>query len=188
MRYSAPWQALVTVLLVQYVLYAFITLAAVGAIWMDLPYASSALLFAAFGVLAYVVPTHLSWSGNAYETLVPAHLFHQAVAVLVYAGHYSRIGLTSPDGTTSMSYGDAIYYSLCTWTTLGASDLFIGKGFRLLAALEALTAVLFVPVFTALVWQMMQAMAPPPGEAFLDRQRAKEFANARAAASMSDID
>jgi hypothetical protein len=57
------------------------------------------------------------------------------------------------------------------WTTLGTSDFAVPGELRLLTTLEALTAVLFVPVFAAVFWQLLHEATAPPDEAFLDRKR-----------------
>ena len=172
MRGLIPWQALVAAILIQWMSYGiFVVLALVG-IWFGSPYSSSLALFAGFAALAILGPFHLSWTRTSYRALVPAHLGHQALTVLVYAAHFSSSGLTpSSGGAASQNYLDGIYVSLAMWTTLGANDFIVPKHLQLLTALEALTAVLFLPIFAAMVWQMLHEMTAPPEEAFLDRKR-----------------
>ncbi len=171
MRFYAPWQTLVAALFLYALIYVLLTVFAVVCIWLSWSYISATLLFGAFAVLAFLGPLSLSWTRNSYRVLIPMHLLHQAATVLVYAAHYMRAGLSSSDGSLAQSYADAIYFSLTMWTTLGTNDFFVPKALRLLTALEALTAVLFLPVFAAVFWEMLQEMTPPPEEAFLDRSR-----------------
>ena len=174
MRGLMPWQALVGTILIQWVSYGIFVVLSLLCIWLGSPYGSSLALFSGFATLAILGPFHLSWTRTSYRVLVPAHLGHQALTVLVYAAHYSLSGLTpSSGGTTSHGYLDGIYVSLAMWTTLGANDFIVPKHLQLLTALEALTAVLFLPIFAAMVWQMLHEMTAPPDEAFLDRIRRK---------------
>ena len=123
-------------------------------------------------------PFTLSWTRRRYTHLIAAHLGHQTVTVLVYAAHYSMTGLTVPtSGTISQTYWDAVYVSLAMWTTLGTNDYVVPKDLQLLTALEALTAVLFLPIFAANVWQMLHESTAPPEDAYLDRKQRERDKN-----------
>lgn len=172
MRGLIPWQALIAAIFIQWLSYGLFVVLALVCIWLGSPYGSSLALFAGFATLATLGPFHLSWTRSSYRVLVPAHLWHQALTVLVYAAHFSLSGLTpSSGGAVSQDYLDGVYVSLAMWTTLGTNDFIIPKPLQLLTALEALTAVLFLPIFAAMVWQMLHEMTAPPEEAFLDRKR-----------------
>ena len=171
MRFHAPWQVLVTVLLLYGIIYLLLTVAAAVCIWFSSPLVSVLLLFVSFAVLAALGPIALSWTRGAYKALIPLHIAHQLFTVLIYAGHYASSGLGLAAGGRSHSYVDAFYFSLATWSTLGAADLTVSREIRLLPPLEALTCILFLPVFGAVFWQTLQEMTAPPEEAFLDTRR-----------------
>ena len=173
MRTSAPWQVLITLLLLYVVIYVVLTAAAMICIWFEWPYISAALLLVSFSVLAMLGPIGLSWTSSAYKWLIPLHLSHQLLAVLIYAGHYRSFGLSKATGIQSHSYVDAVYFSLSTWSTLGTNDFAAAADIRFLPPLEALTCILFLPVFAAVFWRMLEDMTPPTNEAYLDKQRNK---------------
>jgi hypothetical protein len=175
MRTRVPWQVLITVLLAYALFYCVLTVAAAICIWISWPHASALLLLASFLVLTFLVPLGLSWTSSAYKWLIPLHLVHQALTVLIYAGHYMTAGLNSAGGAVSKSFGDALYFSLATWSTLGAVDLTVGANIRSLPPLEALTCIFFLPVFTSVLWKMLEEMTPPSREAFLDKKRNRKI-------------
>jgi hypothetical protein len=171
MRVQVPWQVLVTVLLIYGVVYAVLTAAAAICIWFAWPFTSVLLLFGSFAILSFLAPIALSWTRSAYKVLIPLHVLHQLFTVLIYAGHYKSAGLGASSGARSHTFADAFYFSLATWSTLGASDLAVPRDIRLLPPLEALTCILFLPVFASVLWQMLQEMTAPPEQAYLDRRR-----------------
>lgn len=131
---------------------------------------SSLLLFTSFAVLTVLVPLGLSWESSAYKWLIPLHLIHQGFTVLIYAGHYVASGLNAAGGLVSKEISDALYFSLATWSILGAADLTAREDIRSLPALEALTCIFFLPVFTSVLWKMLEDMTSAPSEAVLDRK------------------
>ena len=174
MRMHAPWQVLITALLLYALIYVALTAAAALCIWPDWPHVSALLLLASFSVLSLLGPIGLSWTSTAYKWLIPLHLAHQLFAVLIYAGHYMNAGLITEAGTRSHDYLDALYFSLATWSTLGTSDFTAEPNIRFLPPLEALTCILFLPVFAAVFWKMLEDMTPPSQEAYLDKKRARD--------------
>lgn len=187
MTTSAPWQYLAGAIFMNTIVYGLILLAAIACGWFDLPYGSATLLIVGFAFLALMGPLVLSFHGQGYLVLIPAHLLHQAATVLLYAWHYLRGGLAPGKGPPA-DYIDALYFSVSMWTTLGSNDFTVPRGMLLATALEALTAVLFLPVFAALLWDMLQAMAPPRGESsieLMEKRRAREEWQKQ---SMHDVD
>ena len=174
MRRKAPWQVLVTALLAYAMFYCVLTILSAICIWLRWPYVSALLLFASFAVITFLVPLGLSWKSSAYKWLIPLHLIHQVFTLLIYAGHYVESGLNSAGGLVSKEFGDALYFSLATWSTLGAADLAVRADIRSLPPLEALTCIFFLPVFTSILWKMLEDMTPPPSEAVLDRKRNRD--------------
>lgn len=174
MRTQAPWQVLVAALLAYVLLYCVLTISAAICIWLRWPHVSAVLLFTSFAVLTFLGPLGLSWESSAYKWLIPLHLIHQVLTVLIYAGHYVASGLNSAGGLVSREFGDALYFSLATWSTLGAADLTVREDIRSLPPLEALTCIFFLPVFTSVLWKMLEDLTPPPSEAFLDKKRNRD--------------
>jgi len=174
MRTQAPWQVLVAGILAYFLIYCVLTISAAICIWLRWPHVSALLLFTSFAVLTFLVPLGLSWTSSAYKWLIPLHLAHQAFTVLIYAGHYAASGLNSSGRLVSKEFGDALYFSLATWSTLGATDLTVKVDIRSLPPLEALTCIFFLPVFTSILWKMLEDMTPPASEAFLDKNRNRD--------------
>jgi len=174
MRTQAPWQVLVAGLLAYVLLYWMLTISAAICIWLRWPHVSALLILTSFAVLTFLVPLGLSWKSSAYKLLIPLHLIHQVFTVLIYAGHYAVSGLNSSGSLVSKEFGDALYFSLATWSTLGAADLTVRVDIRSLPPLEALTCIFFLPVFTSVLWKMLEDMSPPPSEAFLDKKRNRD--------------
>ena len=73
-----------------------------------------------------------------FAAVVPAH----TVQVRIRAGAFVMTGALSDPG-------EAICFSPVTYTTLGYGDIVVGSGFRIFAAMEAVTGLLNFGISTA---------------------------------------
>lgn len=158
MRQTVPWQILVTVVMMLWASYGLLAIGAIVTTLLFWPNITAVLLITGFAVLTLIGPVHLSWNGRAFNVLVPAHLFHQAFFLVIFGFHYSHVGLTRSTGGLSYSFYDGLFFSLSAWTTLGASDLSVPVAVRWLPLIQAGTALLFLPIFGAVFWEMLNAM------------------------------
>ena len=76
--------------------------------------------------------------GTGLAAAVAAH----TIQVWIWAALFV-ITQTLPD------FSEAIYFSLATYTTLGYGDVVVGKGFRIFAAMAAVTGLLNFGISTA---------------------------------------
>jgi hypothetical protein len=169
MRAYGPWQALITQLLVQWLLYFGVLSAAMVTAFIGLPHVCALLLFAAFVFLTLLGPTHLSWNRNAFLILIPAHFGHQMLSVLLYGLQYSRAFVLRDGAPPSNSFSDGLFFSWGVWTTLG-TEFSVSPAIRWLPLLQATTALIFVPVLASLLWEMLVEMTAPSGEAWNEKQ------------------
>ena len=77
-----------------------------------------------------------------------------AVDVMVGAG--SDI-LLLPAGELA-SFGQAVYFSIVTFTTLGYGDITLSEGWRMLSGIEALNGILLIGWTTAMLFAVVQHM------------------------------
>ncbi|MBL4756212.1 MAG: hypothetical protein JKY32_00800 [Rhizobiales bacterium] len=87
-----------------------------------------------------------TWSarGNFPVTVLIflAILFAHTAQLYFWAGSFWLLGALP-------AFQDALYFSLVTYTTLGYGDIVVGEGFRVFAAMEAITGVLMFGISTA---------------------------------------
>jgi len=169
MRVSAPWQVLISQILLYIAIYILLSVGAIICIWLRWPYISGVLLLAATFFQTFAVPASLNWTRGSYKYLIPWQFAHMMLTILIYAGHYSRAGMLRPDGSRSNYYSDALYFSVSIWTTLGTGEFAVPPYLRLLTGLEAMMGTLFLPFIAALFWQLLQEGTAPPEEAYLER-------------------
>jgi hypothetical protein len=120
-------------------------------IWAPLVYVNAIVLFAMLVLQVAAIPLNLNWSRNLYGRLLRRMSIFILFTVLIYAAHYYFGGLTR-GGEEVRSFTDALYFSGTTWTTLGYGDITPNSAFRLATSIEALTGMLTISVFTAMVW------------------------------------
>lgn len=171
MHSNVPWQVHAGIIVVYWIVYAVLLIFAVACVWLQWPYIGAVSLLLSFAVLSFAIPLNLNFGRHLFPHILISHLIHQLATVLIYAGYFAKGGLRDTGGTVSGSFSDALYFSLATWTTLGAGDLMPSSALRLLVTFEALTAVLFLPVFAALFWMFLQESTVSPSESQLAKWR-----------------
>ena len=177
MHHKMPWQVLAGIIVVYWIAYAVSLIFAVACIWLQWPYIGAVSLLFSFAILAFAIPLNLNLDRHLFPHILICHLIHQLATVLIYAGYFAMGGLRDTGGIVSESFSDALYFSLATWTTLGAGDLMPSTALRLLVTIEALTAVLFLPVFAALFWMFLQEATVSPSETHLAKWQHRTSSN-----------
>jgi hypothetical protein len=86
-------------------------------------------------------------------TIAMAMLVAHAITVILWAIVYWWLGAIG-------SFADAVYFSLDSYTTRGASGLVIGAPWRMMGAMEAVDGVLLFGLTTAFLFAVMQVWWP----------------------------
>ncbi len=76
--------------------------------------------------------------------------------VLVFARHYQFHGFRETEEGSFPSFGEALYFSVVTWTTLGFGDLTPTPAIRPVAALQALLGYVFLGVLVGSVGELLK--------------------------------
>ncbi len=79
------------------------------------------------------------------------HLIH----ALIWAIWIEAIPKTATDFAT---FGDAFYYSVVTFTTLGYGDITISSEWRMLSGFEAINGIMLIGWSTALMYSLIQGI------------------------------
>ena len=131
--------------------------------FLEEPYLSGTVLMMDVFLLGMCVALMLSVSRRSFLLLFVMGFFQSLATTLVYAWHYSKFGLIFQCDDTVKIYDfmSAWYFSLITWCTVGYGDFTPSPEIRMLAACEAVTSIMFMPVATAFFWMMIvEAMLP----------------------------
>ncbi len=87
---------------------------------------------------------------------------HSTCVVLVCTAIYMGFGLK--EATEPLTFGDYLYFSIVTWTTLGYGDLQPVPDLRLLAALQALAGYVSLGLVVSLIISINLSRPPRPGK------------------------
>lgn len=120
-------------------------------VYLDWPLASAALLLLMLILFVKGIPLNLAWNESSFGRLLRSFIYYWGFAIVIYAIHYFRGGLSADDPLLSR-VSDAFYLSISNWTTLGAGDLLPPKRLRLIGSLEALTGTLSMALVISLIW------------------------------------
>jgi len=74
-----------------------------------------------------------------------------ALANILNIGIFAQVYASGEALTTAVSWTDALYFSIVTWTTLGYGDFQPQEYFRLFAAIEAIYGYMFLGLMVGLV-------------------------------------
>jgi len=95
---------------------------------------------------------------RAILTLILSFLFLTLLHIthaLVWAIWIEAIPKTAADFS---SFGDAFYYSVVTFTTLGYGDITISSEWRMLSGFEAINGIMLIGWSTALMYSLIQGI------------------------------
>lgn len=138
-----------SLLMCGYVILAIVgLLSALLAPWHLLTATAVGMLFV---LLTVSIPLHLAWSRNNFGFLVSAFVISILFGILEFAIIYKRTGLVADGSIRSVSFAEAVYFSVTTWTTLGYGDYTAPIRFQLVTSVEVLTGYFAMGVFIALV-------------------------------------
>lgn len=79
--------------------------------------------------------------------------------IITFARIYTQYGITGQEGIIK-SFGDALYFSVVTWTTLGYGDFTPTQESRGWAATEAFLGYIFMGILVALVLHFLGNSKP----------------------------
>ncbi|MFV0591379.1 MAG: potassium channel family protein [Draconibacterium sp.] len=83
------------------------------------------------------------------------HFFTHIIHALIWATSIYFIPETSIDFN---KFGDAVYFSLVTFTSLGYGDLTISSPWRMLSGIEAINGIMLIGWSTALMYSLIQKL------------------------------
>jgi len=115
-------------------------------------YLNSFFILFMMAILVWAIPLNMNWSRNLYSHLLKRILAFLLLSIFVYAIEFWKIGINEKNGNTIYSFINSVYFSLTTWTTLGYSDFYPVPEGRLLAAIEAITGLLSIPLTASMIW------------------------------------
>jgi hypothetical protein len=87
---------------------------------------------------------------------------HTVVLIWIYAVIYSRLGLLEADKSVEKAI-DFLYFSIVTWTTVGYGDIRPSPVTRMFAASEGLFGYVFMGLYLALIFYVIQSRSNPKG-------------------------
>jgi len=169
MLVRAPWQYLITLIVMMYAVYSLSAALAILFAILNWPYINSVILITMLAVYILAIPLNLNFTRRSYKVLIPWFIVHVLFSVIIYAWHYSKAGLQENVGQISHSFRDALYFSVTTWTTLGYGDFTAIPSMRLVTSIEALTSLFTIPIGCSLAWFMIQESTVIYTKAYLDK-------------------
>ena len=93
-----------------------------------------------------------------YRVSNRSFVFYIVCSILFFAIIYWKSGLISSNQLVSISFFDAIYFSITTWTTLGYGDFSPPEHLRLITSLQAILGYLGMGVSIFLISLWMQSI------------------------------
>ena len=124
-----------------------------------------------FFIIIQLIPVMLNLS-RTYFVFVASNFFvHVSVTIIAFALHHKSAGLIGRLGPVEPSFGDALYFSVTTFTTLGYGDLQPIPAMRLATSIEALAGMISMALFVSMIWLWCQENLVPKEMAFFDGNR-----------------
>ncbi len=93
-----------------------------------------------------------------YKVSNVSFVFYTVFSLLVFAIIYWKSGLISSNQLVKISFFDAIYFSITTWTTLGYGDFSPPEHLRLITSVQAILGYLGMGVSIFLISLWMQSI------------------------------
>ncbi len=165
----APWQIMVTLMVMNYFAYGVLAIIAIVLGFFNYPYLNAIVLFLMLIVYVVAIPLNLNWSRRTYKVLIPWFFVHISFTILLYAWHYKQSGIVGNNDIVTHSFRDALYFSVTTWTTLGYGDFAPLPSMRLVTSIQALFGLCTIPVGFSLTWFMIQESTVPYTMAYQDK-------------------
>lgn len=173
--HGVPWQA---ALLRGFVAGIALAICLIGALVLGafgwLPLVGGTLLISSFALLLGLFPLFMNLSRSYFTFLLVLLVVQIGTTLVAYALHYHHSGLIDADGRIVVSYTDSLYFSVITFTTVGYGDLRPAEGFRLVAAMEAITGVISMALGTSFLWLWCTENMIPKELALFDGNRRRK--------------
>lgn len=128
-------------------------------------------LLVGFSIIILLLPLLLNLSRSYFWIVFVMLVTHIIITILSFALHYKASGLMGPEGSVSLSYYDALYFSITTFTTLGYGDFRPLVDHRLTTSLEALAGLVSMAFWASFIWLWCQENMVPKEMAFFDGNR-----------------
>lgn len=132
---------------------------------------TAVFLLIGFSIIILLLPLLLNLSRSYFWIVFTMLVTHIIITILSFALHYKSSGVMGPDGVISLSYYDALYFSITTFTTLGYGDLRPLADHRLTTSLEALAGMISMAIGASFIWLWCQENMVPKEMAFFDGNR-----------------
>jgi len=156
MQPPAKWQDLVRLNFSHYVVYIICSCISLILGMYNFAFINAFLLLFMLIVYFSAIPLNLNYTNGKYFILFSWLGIHMFLCIFMYAWHYKQYGIQYVGGQVSHDFYDALYFSASTWTTVGYGDFVPTKPIRFLTSLQAMTALLFMPIATSILWSMIK--------------------------------
>ena len=130
-------------------------------------------------VFLRLIPMMLNLSRSYYRWIVLFLLMHTLVTIVTFALHHMSVGIIDTNGLSELSFWDAIYFSVTTFTTLGYGDFQPLPEMRLATSAEALIGMVSVALAVAIIWLWCQENLVDKEMAYFDGYRRHKTSLAR---------
>ena len=172
LTHNLPWQGVLAYGFVRETVFVAAMLLSVISGYFDWWVPFTVLFLAGgFFIIIQLIPVMLNLS-RTYFVFVASNFFvHVSVTIIAFALHHKSAGLIGRLGPVEPSFGDALYFSVTTFTTLGYGDLQPIPAMRLATSIEALAGMISMALFVAMIWLWCQENLVPKEMAFFDGNR-----------------
>jgi len=119
--------------------------------FLDWPVATAVLVASMLGLFVRAIPLNLAWDKTQFGRLLRWLAYYSLLAIAVYAAHYYRLGVSAGQPNVIRAE-DAVYLSVATWTTTGASDLTIPRHARWLVSVQSMNGLVAIAVAISMIW------------------------------------
>jgi len=145
----------ISVLTIWTMVLAAVSVAAV--LFTPLYWVAAVTLMVLFAVLTMSIPVLLAWNKLRFRGVVWTFVVFMAFSVFVFALIYDRTGLVVGDSVQDVSLGEAVYFSVTTWATLGYGDYTVPRSAQLITSAETVMGYLSMGVFIAVLAMWVSA-------------------------------
>jgi len=172
LMHNVPWQWAITMGVMNTIASGVLLLISfVLGIFGWLPYVALLLQLASLVIIVSLIPLFMNLSREFFKWIFVFLLVHVFMTVLTCSLYYRRDGILDEHGTTVTALKDCFYFSLNTWTTVGAADLRVQPSLRLFSSCEALIGLVTFAIIIAMVWLWCTENMIPKELALFDGMR-----------------
>ncbi|MDO8723207.1 MAG: ion channel [Syntrophales bacterium] len=172
LTHGIPWQAVLGEAFLRVMIFIVVMLLSLLSgffAWYSI--FTAIFLLVGFSIIILLLPLLLNLSRSYFWIVFAMLITHITITVLSFSLHYKSSGLIGPNGALSLSYYDALYFSITTFTTLGYGDFRPLADHRLTTSLEALAGMISMAIGVSFIWLWCQENMVPKEMAFFDGNR-----------------